>query len=128
MWLSFLKAKIHRATVTEANVNYQGSVGICPILLETAGIKPFEKVEIYNITNGERFATYAIVGEPGSICLNGAAALKVSVNDLVIIAAYCYLTPEEASNHKPHLVFVDEKNQVASVAHEFITKHYPNPL
>ncbi len=128
MWLSFLKAKIHRATVTEANVNYQGSIGICPTLLEVSGIKPFEKVEIYNVTNGERFATYAIVGEPGSICLNGAAALKVSVNDLVIIAAYCYLTPEEVGSHKPNLVFVDEKNQVASVTNEFTSKLYPRPM
>jgi aspartate 1-decarboxylase len=112
-----LKSKIHRATVTDANLHYQGSVTIDPILLEAADLLHHERVEIYNITNGERFATYAIPGHRGAgeIVLNGAAAHKVSVGDLVIIASYATYSDAEARALKPSLVFVDEKNQILAV-------------
>ncbi len=112
----FLKCKIHRAAVTDANLHYEGSITIDSALMETAGILPFEKVHIYNITNGERFATYAIRGEKGVICINGAAAWKAKAGDRVIIAAYCMLQDSEIKNHLPTLVLVDEKNQITTVS------------
>lgn len=120
MQRTMLKSKIHRATVTDANLHYQGSVAIDPILLEAADILPHERVEIYNITNGERFATYAIEGTPGAgqIVLNGAAAHKVSVGDLVILATYATYAEEEARKHKPSLVFVNARNQIVAQSHE----------
>lgn len=120
MQRTMLKSKIHRATVTDANLHYQGSVAIDPILLEAANILPNERVEIYNITNGERFATYAIEGTPGAgqIVLNGAAAHKVSVGDLVILATYSNYSDEEARAHKPSLVFVDARNKILAQSHE----------
>lgn len=111
----YLKAKIHRATVTDANLEYEGSITLGSELLEASGIRPFEKVEIYNVTNGERFATYAIPGARGTVCLNGAAAWKARPKDLVIIASYCMLTAEEATSHRPTLVFVDPKNEIRQV-------------
>lgn len=120
MQRTLLKSKIHRATVTDANLHYQGSVSIDPLLLEAADILLNERVEIYNITNGERFATYAIPGTPGAgqIVLNGAAAHKVSVGDLVIIATYGIYSDEEARAHRPSLVFVDAKNQIVVQSQE----------
>ncbi len=123
MFLHFLKAKIHRATVTDANLHYKGSITIDKVLMKAAGIRPFERVEIYNISNGERFATYAIEGNEGMICLNGAAAWKVKVKDKVIIAAYCHLDADEAARHQPNLVYVDEQNRLVSVAHEVPLEH-----
>lgn len=114
MQLQLLKSKIHRATVTDADLNYEGSVSIDPKLLELAKIIPFERVEIYNCNNGERFATYAIKGKPGEICLNGAAARRVHKGDVVIIACYAYSDETEALKHQPRLVYVDEKNEVKS--------------
>jgi aspartate 1-decarboxylase len=113
MQRTLLKSKIHRATVTDANLHYQGSITIDPLLLEAADIVPFEKVEIYNVTNGERFATYAIEGRPGAgeIVINGAAAHKASTGDIVIIASYAVYQEEMVRGHKPSLVFVDELNQ-----------------
>lgn len=110
---TLLKSKIHRATVTDANLHYQGSITIDPLLLEAADIVPFEKVEIYNVTNGERFATYAIEGTSGAgeIVLNGAAAHKVTAGDIVIIASYAVYQEDVVRGHKPHLIFVDEKNR-----------------
>lgn len=110
---TFFKSKIHRATVTDANLHYQGSVTIDPVLLEAADIVPWERVEIYDVTNGERFATYAIPGSPGrgEICLNGAAAHKVKKGDLVIICTYAELEPHEIADHRPTVVFVDEQNR-----------------
>lgn len=116
MWVEYLKCKIHRATVTEANLHYRGSITIDRNLLEASGLRPFEKVEIYNITNGERFATYVIEGPAGVICLNGAAAWKAKKDDLVIIASYCWLDDKEAREHKPRLVYVDEVNRVTNIA------------
>jgi len=111
---TLLKSKIHRATVTGADLHYHGSVTVDPVLLEAADIVVHEKVEIYNITNGERFATYAIPGEPGSgdLQLNGAAAHKVSVGDLVILCSYAEYDEEELRGHAPRLLFVDEHNRI----------------
>ena len=120
MQRTMLKSKIHRASVTDANLHYQGSVSIDPLLLEAADILPNERVEIYNITNGERFATYAIEGARGAgqIVLNGAAAHKVSVGDLVILATYATYTEQEARAHKPSLVFVNGCNQIVARSSE----------
>ena len=109
MLLEVLKSKIHRACVTEANLNYIGSITIDSILVEAAGLHENEKVTIVNVSNGERIDTYVIKGEAGSgkICLNGAAARKFEPGDLVIIMAYCHMTPEEFENHKPKVVFPD---------------------
>src|SRR4051812_32356112 len=109
--VEYLKAKIHRATVTDANLKDQGTITIAAELLKAAGIKPFEKVSVYNLANGERFSTYAIEGTPGQICLNGAAAWKAKRHDRVIIAAYCWLTEAEAASFKPTLVYVGSDNE-----------------
>lgn len=119
MRITMLKSKIHRATVTDANLNYEGSISIDPKLCEAAHLIPFEKVEIYNCNNGERFATYVIHGEPGEICLNGAAARRVQKGDLVIIAAYCDMDQTEAFEHKPQLVMVDGRNDIKKVHHQY---------
>jgi len=111
----FLQAKIHNATITEANVNYRGSIGICPKLLKASGIKAYEQVDVYNTTNGNRLTTYVIEGKEGEICLNGAAALKGSVGDKVIIAAYTYLSGEEIEKHKPTVVIVGENNSIEEI-------------
>lgn len=109
MLLEILKSKIHRVSVTEANLNYIGSITIDEDLVEAAGLYENEKVTIVNINNGERVDTYVIKGERGSgkICLNGAAARKFEVGDLVIIMAYAQMSPEEASTFKPKVVFPD---------------------
>jgi aspartate 1-decarboxylase len=110
---TLLKSKIHRATVTEANLDYEGSVTIDVKLMEAADIVEFERVEVYDISNGNRFATYAIKGESGSgvICLNGAAARLVGVSDLVIICTYADYTDEERAKHTPIVVSVNEQNE-----------------
>lgn len=120
MKLNMLKAKIHRATVTQAELDYEGSCAIDENLLEASGILEYEQIHIYNIANGERFVTYAIRGEAGSgmISVNGAAAHKASPGDLLIIAAYGGLDEAEAAAHSPRLVYPDENNRVARVAGE----------
>lgn len=111
-----LKAKIHRARVSEARLDYVGSVSISEDLLEASGILEYEKVQVVNINNGERFETYVIKArEKGIICLNGAAARLVQVNDKVIIMAYANLDANEAENFKPKVVFVDENNAISKV-------------
>ncbi len=117
---TMLRGKIHRATVTEANINYEGSITLDPTLMEAAGILEFEQVHVLDIDNGARLVTYAIPGEPdsGVVCLNGAAARLVDPGDLVIILAYEQLTNEEALDHKPSLVYVDENNRIVRTAHE----------
>ncbi len=107
------KSKIHRATVTGADLNYEGSITIDSELMKLADILPYEKVDIYNVTNGERFSTYVIPGEPGSgeVCLNGAAARKVQKGDIVIIVSYCELEEEEVKNFSPTVVLVDGNNK-----------------
>ncbi len=109
--------KIHRATVTQADLHYVGSITIDEDLLEAAGILPFEKVEVYDITNGNRLATYALPGERGSgvIGMNGAAARLVQPGDLVIIVAYGLFDEEEARRHRPRVVLVDEENRITEV-------------
>lgn len=110
-----LKSKIHRVKVTGACVDYEGSVTIDSTLLDAADILEYEQVHIYNVSNGERFATYVIRGEPGSgvICLNGAAARKVSVKDLVIICSYVALEDSECKGFHACNIFVDENNKIA---------------
>lgn len=117
MYLKMLKGKIHRAVVKQAELNYVGSITIDPKLMEAAGILEYENVQIVDIENGNRFETYTITGEPGSgmICLNGAAARQVQVEDHIIIMAYAQMTPEEAKEYRPSVVFVDEKNAVKKV-------------
>ena len=117
MTISMLKSKIHRAVVKQAELNYVGSITVDSELLNTAGIYEYEKVQIVDVNNGSRFETYTIAGEPGSgmICLNGAAARCVSTGDKIIIMAYATMTPEEAKNHKPTVVFVDENNHVERI-------------
>lgn len=109
MLIEIMKSKIHRVTVTQANLNYIGSITIDRRLMEAAGIMEGERVYIVNNNNGERFDTYVIPGEPGSgvICLNGAAARKVQPGDVVIIMAYAQMTPDEARGFKPRVVFPD---------------------
>ncbi len=114
MLIQVLKSKIHRAVVTEARLDYIGSITIDSQLLEAAGIIEGERVYIVNNNNGERLDTYTIAGEPGSgvICLNGAAARKVQPGDIVIIMAYALATPEEAAAIKPKVIFPDSHNQL----------------
>lgn len=112
MKITMLKSKLHRATVTDADLNYEGSVSIDPVLCEAAHLLPFERVEIYNCNSGSRFATYVIHGKKGEVCLNGAAARLVQKGDLVIIASYCELEVSEAAQHRPELIMVDEKNNI----------------
>ncbi len=119
MKLTMLKCKIHRATVTDADLNYQGSVSIDPVLCEAAHLIPFEKVDIYNCNNGQRFSTYVIYGKPGEVCLNGAAARLVHKGDLVIIAAFGEMDEKEALTHKPRLVFVGQRNQIEKVTNQY---------
>lgn len=118
MELTMLKSKIHRAVVTQAELDYVGSITIDTALLKKAGILEYEKVQVVDIDNGARFETYTIAGEENSgvICLNGAAARCVSTGDRVIIMAYCSLTPDEAKTHKPTVVFVDENNKITRVS------------
>lgn len=115
MQLEFLNSKIHRATVTDANLNYVGSITIDETLLKAANMREWQKVEILDVNNGERFQTYIIKGEPdsGCICLNGAAARKVQKGDKVIIVTYAILDENEVAKHKPTIVIVDENNKIA---------------
>ena len=111
MLVQLLKSKIHRATVTCANLNYQGSISIDRALCQRANILEWERVDIYNVTNGARLSTYVIYGEPGEITLNGAAARCVQPGDKVIIATYAMMDVQEAAAHQPTIVLVDDKNQ-----------------
>ena len=113
-----LRGKIHRARVTEHNIHYESSITIDEGLMEAAGIVPFEQVQVYNVTNGHRFETYAIRGERGSgvIGINGAAAHLAKEGDIVIIACYGVFSEEELKEHRPRLVYVDEENRVVKVA------------
>ncbi len=109
-----LKSKIHRATVTDANIDYEGSVSIDESLMEAADIFPFEQVHIYNITNGERFQTYVIKGGrgKGDVCINGAAAHLAKKGHIIIIASYAGMEEKEAAGHQPVLVYVDDENKI----------------
>lgn len=112
-----LKAKIHRARVTDANLDYEGSITIDETLMEAADIHLFEQVQIYNVTNGNRFETYALKGEShsGVICINGAAAHQAGKDDIIIIANYGLLDEEEHANYHPKLIYVDETNKIINI-------------
>lgn len=114
MMLNLLKAKLHLASVTHAELNYDGSCAIDEDLLDATGLREFEAIDIYDVNNGERFTTYIIKGERGSgmISVNGAAARKVQVGDRVIIAAYGQYSEQEAEKHKPQLVYLDAHNNI----------------
>ena len=116
--LNMFKGKIHRAVVTEANLNYVGSITIDKMLLDAAGILPGERVQIVNNNNGARLETYTIEGEIGTgvVCLNGAAARLVQPGDTVIIIAYCWLSQEEAKTMKPSVVFVNDDNEIIEIS------------
>ena len=124
MKLEMLKSKIHRATVTEADLNYVGSITIDQDLLEAAGFLEYERVYILNINNGERFDTYTIKGQRGSgqICLNGAAARLVQPGDKIIILAYCTFEAQDAKNHKPVVVHVDDYNKITEVVNQEVAE------
>lgn len=119
MRVTLLKSKIHRATVVQAELNYVGSITVDEELLEQSKILEYEKVQIVDIDNGSRFETYTIAGQRGSgmICLNGAAARCVSVGDRIIMMAYADMDQEEAKDHKPTVVFVDDRNHVERITH-----------
>ncbi|WP_165173097.1 aspartate 1-decarboxylase [Adlercreutzia sp. ZJ242] len=117
MQLTMLKGKIHRATISQAELNYVGSITVDPELLSAADILEYEMVQVVDVSNGARFETYTIAGEPGSgmICVNGAAARLVQPGDTCIIMCYCQMSPDEARAHRPHVVFVDENNKPVEV-------------
>lgn len=117
LFRSMMKSKIHRATVTEANLEYEGSITIDATLLEKADLLPYEEVFVYNVTNGERFQTYAIPGAAGSgeICVNGAAAHKARKGDVIIIATYSWMDEAAARAHQPTIVLVDAKNRIKTL-------------
>lgn len=112
MQLQMMKSKIHRATVTGADLSYEGSISIDKALIKKSGFLINERVDIYNCTNGARFSTYVIEGKKGEVCLNGAAARMVQKGDLVIIVAYAIMDEKEARKHKPNVVFVNAKNKM----------------
>lgn len=124
MMLHMLKSKIHRATITQAELNYVGSITFDPELMEQADILPFERVQVLNVNTGDRFETYAIEGERGSriVCLNGPAARLGQVGDIVIVLAYAWMDAEDAQNHTAKTVYVDAANNVTSIDHG----HQPN--
>lgn len=117
MLVTMFKSKIHRATVTEAELDYAGSLTLDPDLIEAAGMLPFERVQVLNLNNAARFETYIIEGTRGSgtVCLNGPAARLGETGDLIIALTYAQMTPEEAAVFKPKVVHVDEKNRIVKV-------------
>ncbi len=128
MLRKILRSKLHRATITHADVLYEGSISIPPVLLEAAGIIPYEAVEIWNVTNGNRLETYAIKGEdnPSSIntiAINGAAAHLCHPGDIIIIACFGFFNNEDAIKYTPKCIFLDEKNQIKNIG-----KEVPGPL
>ena len=118
MFRVMMKSKIHRATITQANLHYEGSLTIAAELMEAADILPYEMVHVYNISNGERFETYAIEGEENSgvICLNGAAARKGAPGDLIIITTYATYDAKELERHQPKVILVDSRNRLKNTA------------
>ncbi len=123
MLITMFKSKIHRAVVTQAELNYVGSVTIDKDLIEAAGLRAYEQVDVLNINNGARFTTYVIEGERGSgvICLNGACVRLAAVGDLVIVVSYAQMTPEEADRHRPRSVHVDARNRIVDVMNEVVS-------
>lgn len=119
MQITMLKSKIHRATVTEAQLNYVGSITIDKKIMEESGITEYEKVQVVDINNGNRLETYVIEGEENSgvMCLNGAAARYVQVGDKIIVMTYCTMDKDEISHYKPTVVFVDDSNKILEIKH-----------
>jgi aspartate 1-decarboxylase len=117
MTRQMLRAKVHRITVTERDVEYEGSLTLDRSLMDACGMVPFEKVDVYDVENGNRFSTYLIEGEPGSgaCCVNGAAARLVERGDHLIVASYCSVAEAEVARHQPRIVRVDERNRLAEV-------------
>lgn len=117
MWRTMCKSKIHRATVTGADLNYVGSITIDQELMEKADIMPYERVQVVNNNNGARLETYAIAGERGKgvICLNGAAARLVQPGDIIIIISYAQYSEDELKNYSPRIIFVDQNNRITSI-------------
>lgn len=117
---TMLRAKIHRITVTMRDLEYEGSLTLDPVLMQAADMVPFERIEVYDVDNGNRFATYLIEGEPGQgeCCVNGAAAHLVGLGDKLILASYVDLPDDEAAAHRPTIVLVDERNRAREVKHE----------
>ena len=122
MLREMLRAKVHRATVTETNVNYEGSLTLDASLMKAAGMLPYERVDGYNADSGARFSTYLITGKPGSgeVCVNGAAALLAKPGDRVIIASYAALEPAEIASHRPSVVLVDGANRILEIRHDIV--------
>ncbi len=122
MTIEMLYSKLHRATVTDANLNYVGSITIDEDLLDAAKLRVGQKVEIVNINNGERFSTYTIKGKRGSkdMCLNGAAARKVEVGDKIIVIAYASYHTNELENYKPYVVLLDDNNDIKEITNELL--------
>jgi aspartate 1-decarboxylase len=127
MFRTLLKSKIHRVAVTQCELHYEGSYAIDENLLDAANIAENEQIHIWNINNGERFVTYAIKGERGSgmISVNGSAARRAAVGDLIIIAAFGQIHEDQVSSHQPQLVFVDEHNRQSDLRHAVPTQHAP---
>ncbi|OGB41102.1 MAG: aspartate 1-decarboxylase [Burkholderiales bacterium RIFOXYC2_FULL_59_8] len=127
MFRTLLKSKIHRVAVTQCELHYEGSCAIDENLLDAANIAENEQIHIWNINNGERFITYAIKGERGSgmISVNGSAARRAAVGDLIIIAAFGQIHEDQVANHQPQLVFVDEKNRQTELRHAVPTQNAP---
>ncbi len=119
MQRTLLHAKLHRVRVTRVEIDYEGSVAIDAVLLDAAGIREYERIDVFNVRNGERFSTYAIRGEPGSglISVNGAAAHKASVDDLIIICAFGIYEEREVREMKPRLIYVDASNRIVRSSH-----------
>ena len=119
-----MNSKIHRATVTEADINYIGSITIDEELIEAANISEWEKIEVLNITNGSRLETYVILGEKGSgeICINGAAAHLVNPKDMVIIVSYCDIEHEDLKKHKPSVVHVNSQNKIVNITSDVLSQ------
>ena len=117
---NMLKSKIHRATVTGADINYEGSITLDPVLMDAADIIPYEQVQVLDVNNGNRLTTYAIEGEPGSgdVIINGAAARLVNQGDIVIILTYTDVAEDTALSHRPALVYVDAQNRITRLAEE----------
>jgi len=122
MQLTLLKTKLHRATITSADIDYEGSISIGRDLCRAAGLLEFERVDIYDVTNGARFTTYVIYGGDGEVQVNGAAARLVQTGDRIIIAAYVALAPDEALRHTPRVVLLGEKNAIHSVRDKCISQ------
>ena len=122
MTIDMLYSKIHRATVSDANLNYVGSITIDEELMQAAKLRVGQKVEIVNVNNGERFATYAIKGKAGSkdMCLNGAAARKVEIGDKIIVISYASYNEEELETYKPTVVIVDDENNIETITNELV--------